>query len=83
MFECLEEVSDANEEEIMDALTEADWNTNNAVRLLKINELNKCPEEEWTFGFLKNKAVCKMVLGGTDWDLDKAKSKVTKVYYIC
>ena len=79
MFECLEEVSDANEEEIVAALMVADWNTETAVKLLKIDDLGKCPVDEWKFGFSNNRAVCKMILGGTGWDLDLAKSKVTKV----
>ena len=79
MFECLEEVADANEEEIVAALMSTDWNIDASVKILKIEELGKCPDNEWTFGFSKNKAVCQMVLGGTGWDLGLAKSKVSKV----
>jgi hypothetical protein len=79
MFECLEEVPDANEDEIQSALAASVWKLEAAVKILKINELLKTPDNRWSFGFSKNRAVCDMVLGGMNWNLDQAKSKVTKV----
>ena len=81
MFDCLEEVPYANEEEIEAALAASEWNIEAAVKILKINDLCKVPDDEWKFGFSKNRAVCQMVLDGMDWDLDQAKSKVMKVCF--
>jgi hypothetical protein len=79
MFDCLNEVPDATEEEIESALTASDWKIEAAVKILKINEILRTPEDQWSFGFSKNRAVCEMVLSGMDWNLDQAKNKVTKV----
>jgi hypothetical protein len=39
MFDCLNEVPDATEEEIESALTASDWKIEAAVKILKINEI--------------------------------------------
>ena len=82
MFECLDKVPYANEAEIETALKESEWVVTAAIKILKINELFKCPAKDWTFGFSKNRAVCKVVLDGMDWDLGRAKCKVMKVICI-
>ena len=79
MFDCLNEVPDVGEEEIEAALRASEWEVEAAVKLLKINEMLGTPDDQWSFGFSKNKAVCEMVLRGMAWNLDQAKNKVTKV----
>ena len=53
MFDCLNEVPDATEEEIESALTASDWKIEAAVKILKINEILRTPEDQWSFGFSK------------------------------
>jgi hypothetical protein len=73
MFECLNIVPAATEEEIRTALVSCDWDSATAVKPLQVLELGKCPAEEWTFGLKNNEAVCKLVLKSTKWNLALAK----------
>ena len=79
MFKCLEAVPESSETEIKAALCASSDNVGAAVQDLKISDLGKCPSSEWRFGFANNKAVCKVILRSTGWDLKEAKARARGV----
>ena len=83
MFKCLDEVAEAEEAEVKEALESNEWDTNKAVKKLKMVQLNKCPKEEWKLGLLNNLKVCEVVLTSVLWDLDMAKNRVRKIRQGC
>ena len=48
MFECLDQVPGASQDEIAEALRLTGWNTASAVKLLKIQKLGQRPLSQWT-----------------------------------
>ena len=48
MFECLDKVPGASQDEIAEALRLTGWNTARAVKLLKIQKLGQHPQSQWT-----------------------------------
>jgi hypothetical protein len=76
MFKCLDDVPEATEEEIRESLITCGWDSKHAVIRLKVKQLGKCPDEEWTFGFENKADVCRMVLATSGWDLEVAKARV-------
>ena len=79
MFKCLKAVPESSEAEIKAALCASSDNVGAAVQDLKISDLGKCPSSEWRFGFANNKAVCKVILRSTGWDLKEAKARARGV----
>ena len=79
MFKCLEAVPESSEAEIKAALCASSDNVGAAVQDLKISHLGKCPSSEWRFGFANNKAVCKVILRSSGWDLKEAKARARGV----
>ena len=47
MFECLDKVPSASQDEIAEALRLTGWNTASAVKLLKIQKLGQRPQSQW------------------------------------
>lgn len=78
MFKCLDEVPEATEEEIRECLVSCGWDSEHAVKHLKVKQLGKCPDREWTFSFQNKADVCRMVLATSGWDLEQAKARVRK-----
>ena len=76
MFKCLDDVPEATEEEIRESLITCGWDPEHAVKRLKVKQLGKCPDQEWTFGFENKADVCRMVLATSGWDLEVAKARV-------
>ena len=81
MFECLEAVPDSSEAEIRAALCASNYNNvDTTIQELKICDLGKCPSSEWKFNFSNNRAVCRVILRSTGWDLSEAKARARGVW---
>ena len=81
MFKCLEAVPDSSEAEIRAALCASNYNNvDTTIQELKICDLGRCPSSEWKFNFPNNRAVCRVILRSTGWDLSEAKARARGVW---
>ena len=73
------EVPEAGMDIATSALTSSGWKVEEAVKNMKVQELVKCPSQEWKLQLKRTEQVCRALLKLSSWDLAVAKARVRRL----